>query len=162
MWRTVLQAPRNSSGKKEKSGIQATKVRTQVTWFLNKTNMGIQLTLHRAGGKVEVLRSPLTTHFIPPPVRPSLQFVSRSLEQGWTSQLYSYNCIWVFLKIFLISLLLSSHLNVAAARTAPLDGAVRAQHRGAGEAARTLSVRSGSSSFLKHLGRMVLCCYHPV
>lgn len=45
-----------------------------------------------------------------PSVRASLQFVSRSWEQGWTSQLYRYKCICFFWK----SLFLSLHLNVAA------------------------------------------------
>lgn len=53
MWRAVPQAPRNSLEEKRKSRIQAIKVRIQATWFLNKTNTGIQLTLCRVG--VEVL-----------------------------------------------------------------------------------------------------------
>jgi len=74
-------------GGKKTSGIEATKVRTPVTWFLNKTNIGIQLILCRMGGKLEVSDPLSLIPLLSPPVRPSLQSGSRCWEQGWMSTL---------------------------------------------------------------------------
>lgn len=64
-------------GGERKGRIQAAKVRTQVTWLLNKSNTGIQLALCRLGGKWRFyVPLSLPIPLLPPPVRSSLQFVT--------------------------------------------------------------------------------------